>query len=118
MLSLFAPSLSSTSPTWFNLTVYHVNPHSYGAIPLDMDTADEAGDIFFDMNDVLILPLSCPNGAASGHGCTNQEAVSPDLVVNKLTLQVKGFDDTGYAMCNIGIVSPVGSKPPPGATTL
>merc|ERR550514_2128547 len=62
-----------------NITVYHVNPHKYGAVPLNMDTADPAGDLFFDFHNVLIMPLQCPQGAASGHGCTNPEAVAPDL---------------------------------------
>jgi hypothetical protein len=31
----------------FNITVYHVNEQSYGAAPLDMNTADLNGDMFF-----------------------------------------------------------------------
>merc|ERR1712224_722572 len=85
-----------------NITVYHVNPHKYGAIPTNMDTGDATGDMFFDLFEVIIAPLACPNGAASGHGCTNPEAVGSDLMVNKLTLEV----DTRYsryAKCNIGV---------------
>ena len=85
-----------------NITVYHVNPHKYGAKPINMDTGDATGDLFFDLFEVIIAPLACPHGAASGHGCTNPEAVSPDLMVNKLILEVDDrFSD--YAKCNIGI---------------
>ena len=28
-----------------NITVYHVNPHKYGAVPVNMDTADATGDL-------------------------------------------------------------------------
>jgi hypothetical protein len=66
------------------------------------DTGDAAGDLFFDLHNVLINPLECPQGAASGHHCTNPEAIAPDLMVNQLTLEV----DTRYSMyakCNIGV---------------
>jgi len=82
-----------------NITVYHVNPAKDGAIPLNMDTGNAPGDLFFDLLEVIIYPLNCPNGKASGHQCGNPEA-SGDLNVNKLTLEV----DTrysGYAKCNI-----------------
>ena len=49
-----------------------------------------------------MTPLECPHGAASGHHCTNPEAVSPDLVVNKLVLEVDAAF-SGYAKCNIGV---------------
>ena len=57
------------------------------------DTADAAGDFFFDLHNVYLMPLMCPNGAASGSHCTNPEATSPNLVVNKLVLTV----DTRYS---------------------
>lgn len=50
---------------------------------LGQDTADAGGDLFFDMHNVYLQPFQCPHGAASGHGCSNPEADSPDLVVNK-----------------------------------
>ena len=61
-LQMFPLLVGVAALPWINITVYHVNPHSYGAIPLDMDTADEAGDKFFDLQDVLIMPLECPHG--------------------------------------------------------
>jgi len=91
-----------------NITVFHVNEHKFGAIPLNMDTGDAVGDMFFDMLEVIGSPLLCQNHTnKSHHGpgpdtCANPEAVGEDLMVNKLTLEV----DTrfsGYASCNVGV---------------
>ena len=60
-----------------NITVYHVNPHEFGAVPINMDTGDATGDLFFDLFEVIITPLKCPDGKGSGHGCTNPEAIAP-----------------------------------------
>lgn len=84
-----------------NFTVFHVNPAKYGAVPLNMDTGDSYGDMFFDLHNAIVAPLECPHGAASGHGCDNPEVNDKDLAVNKLVLEM----DTrfsGYAKCNIG----------------
>lgn len=90
-------------PAWANnITVYHVNPHTAGAIPINMDTGDATGDLAFDLFEVVIAPLVCPNGSKSGHGCSNPEATGKDLMVNKLTLEVDSrYSD--YAKCNIGV---------------
>lgn len=109
-LSFVALSLVASAPTprfprahrsVKNITVFHVNPKQYGPNPLNMDTGDAAGDMFFDMHNVIIMPLECPHGAASGRGCTNPEAVADDLMVNKIVLEVN-TDYSGYAKCNIG----------------
>jgi len=91
-----------------NITVYHVNPHKFGAIPVNMDTGDALGDMFFDMLEVIMYPLSCSNGTHTPapskfyNPCLNPEAGGADLMVNKLTLEV---DDrySGYAACNVAI---------------
>jgi hypothetical protein len=85
-----------------NYTVYHINPHHFGAVPLNMDVGDAGGDLFFDLHNSIIEPLQCPNGAASGHGCNNPEVVDPDLVVNKLTIEMDSRFSL-YAKCNIGV---------------
>jgi hypothetical protein len=91
-----------------NITVFHVNEHKFGAIPLNMDTGDAVGDMFFDMIEVIGSPFFCPNGSnTSQHGpgpnpCVNPEAVGNDLMVNKLTLEVDSRF-SGYAACNVGI---------------
>lgn len=81
-----------------NITVYHINPAKAGAIPVNMDTGGAPGDLFFDLFEVIIYPLTCPNGPASGRQCGNPEA-SGDLNVNKLTLEVDSRF-SGYAKCN------------------
>ena len=36
-----------------NTTLYHVNPLSYPAAPVNMDLGDVAGDLFFDISQIL-----------------------------------------------------------------
>eukprot|EP00750_Incisomonas_marina_P019263 INCI3269.2.p1 GENE.INCI3269.2~~INCI3269.2.p1 ORF type:complete len:464 (-),score=57.28 INCI3269.2:404-1627(-) len=87
-----------------NLTVYHINPLSAladGGSPIDMDTADPAGDFYFDMLEEYVYPLECPHGSDSpGAVCQNREVAAPDLVVTKLTLAAaQPFGS--YARCNL-----------------
>lgn len=97
------PSASSIDPDHaINITVYHVNPKHFGPKPVNMDTGDVAGDMFFDFHNALVAPLECPQGAASGHGCSNPEVLSPDLMLNKVVLEVDSRF-SGYARCNIGV---------------
>ena len=84
------------------ITVYHVNPHAAGAIPANMDTGDAAGDLFFDLEEVIIHPLACPPGARA-YECTNPEAAGADLVVTRLTLEVDARYSSRYAKCNMGV---------------
>lgn len=82
-----------------NITVYHVNSKSAGAVPVNMDTGNAPGDLYFDLLQVIIYPLICPHGARSGNGCRNPE-ISGDLNVNKVTLEVdRRFSQ--YAKCNV-----------------
>ena len=91
-----------------NITVYHVTEHKFGAIPVNMDTGDALGDMFFDMLEVILYPLTCPDGPDTPWDkpypspCTNPETAGADLRVNKLTLEV---DErySQYAMCNVGV---------------
>ena len=106
MLLLSLPLLAATpdTGTWRKIAVYHVNPLHEGVLPLNMDTADEAGDLFFEMMEVLTVPLACSDphrSPQSGFNCDNPEAADPTDVVNKLTLTVSG-GFSGYAMCNVG----------------
>jgi hypothetical protein len=32
-----------------NITVFHVNPEEYGVAPINMNTADALGDMYFDL---------------------------------------------------------------------
>eukprot|EP00900_Chrysochromulina_parva_P003830 jgi/Chrpa1/13448/Chrysochromulina_OHIO_Genome00019513-RA len=71
-----------------DLTVYHVNPLHEGVVPVNMDTADLRGDIFFDFES-KVLPIECASNPQS-KDCTNEEVVDNDLVITKLILSVKG----------------------------
>ena len=106
MLSLLSllPAFATQTATSEDVLMYHVNPRKYGPVPVDMDTADEAGDLFFELMEVLTVPLACSDPTRdqrSGFECDNPEATSSDDVVNKLTLSITG-GFSGYAMCNIG----------------
>ena len=71
-----------------NITVYHVNPAIYGTAPINMDTASQAGDAFFDMRSV-VLPYECAsNSSRKGSDCTNPEVTATDLVITKIVLTV------------------------------
>ena len=50
-----------------NITVFHVNPHKAGAIPVNMDTGNPAGDLFFDLFEVMMTPLACQHHAGAWH---------------------------------------------------
>eukprot|EP00750_Incisomonas_marina_P009338 INCI15946.1.p1 GENE.INCI15946.1~~INCI15946.1.p1 ORF type:complete len:407 (+),score=51.02 INCI15946.1:191-1411(+) len=89
-----------------NITVYHINPLSaavQGGSPINMDTADAAGDFMFDMLEEYPFPIECPNGEASpSELCRNLEVAAADLVVTKLTLAAaQPFGS--YAACNLCI---------------
>merc|ERR1711998_229672 len=83
------------------LTVYHVNPIIYGAPPVNMDTGDALGDMYFDLRSVS-LPIECAHPSPiTAHDCDNQEVVANDLVINKLVLEVDKRKFGEYGRCNI-----------------
>ena len=43
-----AVALPTTSEDRRNITIYHVNPATYGSAPINMDTGDSRGDMFFE----------------------------------------------------------------------
>lgn len=83
------------------LTVYHVNPVTAGRVPIDMDTGDERGVLFFYLGNFL-LPLECANASAAAMGgfdCSNPERFG-ERVWTKVDLRVhKNF--TTYSACNL-----------------
>lgn len=91
-----------------NITVYHVNPYSEGVIPVNMDTADATGDIFFDFRS-KVVPIECAKDPTS-HDCTNPEVQANDLVITKLVLEVdKRFGE--YGRCNVCVNGSAGGVP-------
>lgn len=97
----FAVALSRAQP--LNLEVYHINPYHYGPVPINMNTGDVVGDLFFDLKMVLMAPLACADPHSYLHkDCQNKESNAPDLVVNKLHIQAIG-PPSGYGLCNVGL---------------
>jgi len=85
-----------------NLTVYHLNPASAGAAPINMDTGDAAGDLYFYLGEFL-LPLECANASKEFRAhfdCDNPERVDPNLVVTKVDMQID-YRFTNYSACNL-----------------
>ena len=84
-----------------NITVYHVNQATFGAAPVNMDTGDARGDMFFDMRS-MDLPIECahPNNHTS-HDCDNAEVVGNDLAITKLILEVDSSRYGEYGRCNV-----------------
>jgi hypothetical protein len=37
--------------------LYHVNPERFGAIPVNMDTGDAAGDLYFDLSLAILATI-------------------------------------------------------------
>jgi len=97
---LFSVAHAATPRNSVNITVYHINQATFGAAPVNMDTGDAKGDLYFDLRSVD-LPLECAHpSSSSAHDCQNAEVVSPNLVVTQLVLEVdQGFSQ--YGRCNV-----------------
>lgn len=85
-----------------NQTVYHLNPVTAGAVPINMDTGDARGDLYFYLGQFL-LPLECANVSSQSRShfdCDNPERVDPDLVVTRVDMQIDNRN-TQYSACNL-----------------
>ena len=58
MAAAFLASMLSL-PLDKTVTMFHVNPRRFGPVPVNMDTADPPGDFFFELFEVLSIPLAC-----------------------------------------------------------
>lgn len=108
---------ASVDPSYAqNLTLYHLNEANYSGID-NMNTADAAGDAFFDINSYMI-PQLCRNKSQHTYPgeCTNPEYLGADLVITRVKVEVDvRFGD--YGRCNIctdGVVP--FSRPPKNCT--
>lgn len=82
------------------ITVFHVNQATYGIAPINMDTADLLGDMYFDMRSKA-LPIECAShSSASKRDCDNAEVASDNLVITKLVLEVDNRFGQ-YGRCNV-----------------
>eukprot|EP01060_Flectonema_neradi_P038857 TRINITY_DN8298_c0_g1_i1.p1 TRINITY_DN8298_c0_g1~~TRINITY_DN8298_c0_g1_i1.p1 ORF type:complete len:265 (+),score=60.24 TRINITY_DN8298_c0_g1_i1:137-931(+) len=70
-----------------------------GSWPIEMNTADVKGDIFFDVRG-MVAPMECRQDP-QGHDCVNPEVESDDLVITKLILTVDETQYGQYGKCNI-----------------
>jgi hypothetical protein len=84
-----------------NTTLYHVNPLSYPAAPVNMDLGDVAGDLFFDISQILNVYACYDKPVAPYIICDNKETVGKDLGVTKVVLAVSEQSYGPYATCNI-----------------
>lgn len=85
-----------------NLTVYHLNPKAAGQLPVNMDTGDAFGDLYFYLGQFL-LPLECQNVTKQSRAhfdCDNPERTSTDLVVTQVDLTIDSRTTT-YSACNL-----------------
>jgi hypothetical protein len=92
----------SPDPQWTTVEVYHINPAQYGAAPINMNTGDVLGDMYFDLRSKA-LSIECSdakNAARNAHTCANAEVASPDLVMTALELAVQ-TPFGAYGRCNI-----------------
>lgn len=101
VLVLGSAAASIPSQYAMNQTVYHLNPATAGALPINMDTGDALGDLYFYLGQFL-LPLECKNVSSQSRAhfdCDNAERVG-NLVVTRVDMQ---YDSrvTGYSGCNL-----------------
>jgi len=54
MLTLLLMFVMTSATNVEMLSVYHMNPQSAGAIPLNMDTGDTLGDLYFYLGQFLL----------------------------------------------------------------
>lgn len=92
-------------PGGANITVFHINEGSFGAAPLNMNTGDALGDMYFDLRSKA-LAIECASGSPSAaRDCDNQEVNPPagdPLVVTKIVLRVTA-PYSAYGRCNVCI---------------
>jgi hypothetical protein len=89
-----APANPIRNPT--NITIFHINPQSYGTLPFNMDAGDAAGDLYFLMRSV-VSPIECAQDPTA-EDCTDAEVVSASLVATKLLMTVDS-DYGPYGHC-------------------
>lgn len=99
---LLLSAAGSGSGGALNLTLYHLNPANYSVAPAEMNTADLAGDLYFDVS-ARTLPLECGNTSSPWYNsdCTNPETNAADLALTKLVVEVVDGAYGPYMFCNV-----------------
>lgn len=100
LVALFA---SAALAARSNVTVYHINQLDFPGAPINMDIADLAGDVFFDIL-TIASSFACANPSGGGLAqylvCANQETSGDDIGVTKLILDMSQTYGP-YAQCNV-----------------
>ena len=86
-----------------NVTVYHVQPSNYTRAPVNMNTGDGLGDLYFDLSKVS-KPVACANATLANQTYTNCDK-SPIVedVITRVVLEVDDRYFGEYGRCNICI---------------
>jgi hypothetical protein len=98
-----ATAAAAFSAPPINITVFHVNQARFGSTPLNMDTGDALGDMYFALRS-RTFALECAGPPPYyTNDCVNPEVASSSLVITKLVLTVLGgpFAFGPYAHCNV-----------------
>jgi len=102
-MAALGPSAAQIAPEYArNVTVYHLNPVTAGAVPVNMDTGDALGDLYFYLGQFL-LPLECKNQSKhvrAHFDCDNPEREGNKLVVTKVDMEIDSRS-TYYSACNL-----------------
>lgn len=61
---LVAVALAVALASNANITVFHINPARFGAIPFNMDVGDASGDLYFLMRS-WVAPIECAENPES-----------------------------------------------------
>jgi len=108
-LSSVSNDTLSSQTAAVNLTLYHINPLSYPVDPVNMNTADLAGALFFDMWEIF-QSFMCHENQSPPRGiiCENAEYNGNDIGITQLVVEVfRNNDDKDdafygpYSTCNI-----------------
>ena len=100
----------TTASVATNVTLYHINPLSYPTAPVDMDLGDVAGDLLFELTQILKKfacrdrdehPVRNDTSAPNSNACINKETQGKDLGVTKVVLALSEQSYGPYATCNI-----------------
>ena len=99
---LLAAIATAANAAKINATLYHINPLTVPASPVNMDLGDLAGDLFFDISQIILVFACSTKHVPPGVICNNKETTGSHLGVTKLNMELDdGFGP--YATCNICI---------------
>ena len=95
-----ASTITKSARITTNATLYHINPLAYPAAPVNMDLGDVAGDLFFDIQQIL-SEFPCHDTLPKPSYCVNKETHGQDIGVTKVVLALSEQSYGPYATCNI-----------------